>query len=77
VSISSEEYEVGLVSIAVPVAWTGGRGSASINVSLPSSRAGARFREQLIASLAEAALAIDQATDIGRAFEPQERAVGA
>jgi IclR family acetate operon transcriptional repressor len=77
VSISSEEYEVGLVSIAVPVAWTGGRGSAAINVSMPSSRAGARFREQLIASLSEAALAIDQATGIGHAFEAQGRAVGA
>ena len=39
VSISEEEYEVGLVSIAAPVRWFNGPGTGSINVSLPAGRA--------------------------------------
>lgn len=65
-ALSDEEYEVGLMSIAVPVAWTGGPGSASINVSLPSSRARPRFRAELIARLREAGSAIDAATNLSR-----------
>jgi IclR family acetate operon transcriptional repressor len=75
VSLSEEEYEVGLVSIAVPVAWTGGHGSAAINVSSPSSRVRPRFRTQLIASLRQVARAIDEATGIGRFPDGQERAI--
>ena len=37
--VSHEEYEVGLDSIAVPLAWVEGEGPAAVNVSLPSSRA--------------------------------------
>ena len=66
VARSDEEYEVGLVSIAVPIAWTGGPASASINVSLPSSRARPRFRAELVTRLREAAAAIDEATGVGR-----------
>ena len=32
--ISEEEYEVGLVSIAVPVRWLDGPGSGALNVSV-------------------------------------------
>jgi IclR family acetate operon transcriptional repressor len=64
ISLSQEEYEVGLVSIAVPVAWTGGPGSASINVSLPASRARPEFRGELIALLQAAAREIEAATGI-------------
>lgn len=60
VAISEEEYEVGLVSIAVPVAWLEGPGTAAINVSLPTSRATPMFRRQLIDGLLDAARAIDR-----------------
>jgi IclR family transcriptional regulator, acetate operon repressor len=39
VAVSHEEYEVGLDSIAIPLAWVEGEGPAAVNVSLPSSRA--------------------------------------
>jgi IclR family acetate operon transcriptional repressor len=55
VSISEEEYEVGLVSIAVPVRWLHGPGTGAINVSLPATRASAEFRDRLTARLLEAA----------------------
>ncbi len=60
VAISEEEYEVGLVSIAVPVRWIEGPGTGAINVSLPAGRATAEFREQLTRGLLEAARAIDR-----------------
>jgi DNA-binding IclR family transcriptional regulator len=59
VSVSEEEYEVGLVSIAVPVRWLDGPGSAAINVSLPAGRATPSFRSELTAALLDAARAID------------------
>ncbi len=59
VAISEEEYEVGLVSIAVPVRWIEGPGTAAINVSLPAGRATPEFREELTGSLRAAARAID------------------
>jgi DNA-binding IclR family transcriptional regulator len=59
-SVSEEEYEAGLVSIAVPVRWLDGPGSAAINVSLPATRVTPLFREHLIARLRQAARAIDR-----------------
>jgi IclR family acetate operon transcriptional repressor len=44
VAESWEEYEIGLVSIAVPVAWLDGPGTAAVNVSLPITRATDAFR---------------------------------
>jgi DNA-binding IclR family transcriptional regulator len=59
ISHSLEEYEIGLVSIAAPVGWTGGRGGAAINVSLPASRLTEDSREELTALLRETARTID------------------
>jgi DNA-binding IclR family transcriptional regulator len=59
VSISDEEYEVGLVSIAAPVRWFNGPGTGAINVSLPAGRATSEFREQLTKGLLAAARQID------------------
>lgn len=64
VSVSEEEYEIGLVSIAVPVAWPDGPGAAAINVSLPSARATAEFRRQLTAGLLDAARAIERSMNV-------------
>ncbi len=61
VSHSDEEYEIGLISIAVPVQWTGGSGSAAINVSLPASRVTRQSRAQLVRQLQDAAKAIARA----------------
>ena len=55
VSISEEEYEVGLVSVAVPVRWLHGPGTGAINVSLPAGRANAEFRDRLTQRLLQAA----------------------
>ncbi len=60
VALSVEEYEVGLVSLAVPVRWIDGPGTGAINVSLPAGRATPRFREELTRGLREAAAAIDR-----------------
>jgi IclR family transcriptional regulator, acetate operon repressor len=51
VARSWEEYEIGLASIAVPVAWLDGPGSAAINVSLPTSRATEEFQDELVGRL--------------------------
>jgi IclR family transcriptional regulator, acetate operon repressor len=59
VAVSEEEYEVGLVSIAVPVRWIDGPGTGAINVSLPAGRATTEFRDQLTRGLLEAARSID------------------
>jgi DNA-binding IclR family transcriptional regulator len=59
VSLSEEELEVGLVSIAAPVRWIEGPGTGAINVSLPATRATAAFRRELIAALRQTAAAID------------------
>jgi DNA-binding IclR family transcriptional regulator len=59
VAISEEEYEVGLVSIAVPVRWIDGPGTGAINVSLPAGRATPEFRAELTEGLLQAAREID------------------
>jgi IclR family acetate operon transcriptional repressor len=59
VAISWEEYEVGLASIAVPVPWLDGPGSAAVNVSLPTTRANRAFRAELVARLREIARRIE------------------
>jgi IclR family acetate operon transcriptional repressor len=58
VAISDEEYELGLLSIAVPVRWVDGPGSAAINVSLPSGRASPSFRRELAEQLRRTAAEI-------------------
>jgi DNA-binding IclR family transcriptional regulator len=58
VAISEQEYEPGLVSIAAPVRWIDGPGSAAINVSLPTERATTAFRSQLAHRLVRAAAEI-------------------
>jgi IclR family transcriptional regulator, acetate operon repressor len=73
VAISEEEYEEGLVSIAVPVAWTAGPGSAAINISLPTTRAGEDFRLELIERLRATAAAIDRAAGFGRSGVERSR----
>lgn len=60
VSISEEEFEIGLVSIAVPVRWIDGPGTGAINVSLPSGRATPEFRDELMRGLLAAAREIDR-----------------
>ncbi len=64
VSVSEEEYEIGLVSIAVPVVWPAGPGAAAINVSLPSARATSAFRRQLTDGLLDAARAIERSMNV-------------
>lgn len=60
VAVSEEEYEIGLISIAVPIAWPDGPGPAAINVSLPTARATPAFRRELTEALLEAAEDIEQ-----------------
>lgn len=60
VSISEEEYEIGLVSIAVAVSWIDGPGTGAINVSLPAGRATPAFRDELTRGLLAAAREIDR-----------------
>jgi IclR family acetate operon transcriptional repressor len=64
VAVSEEEYEIGLVSVAVPVAWPDGPGPAAVNVSLPSARATAAFRRRLTDGLLAAARAIERSMNI-------------
>jgi IclR family acetate operon transcriptional repressor len=65
---SRDEYELGLHSIAVPVAWIDGTRSAAINVSLPGARATDAARERLVAELEATAAAIEAAAGLrGRA----------
>jgi DNA-binding IclR family transcriptional regulator len=64
VSISEEEYEVGLVSIAAPVRWIDGPGTGAINVSLPAGRATPEFRDELTRGLRAAAAEIDREMSI-------------
>ena len=58
-AVSEEEYEVGLVSVAVPVRWIDGPGTAALNVSLPAARATPVVRAELTDGLLRAARAID------------------
>lgn len=60
VAISEEEYETGLVSIAVPLNWIDGPGTAAVNVSLPVGRLTGDSRRRLTARLRETARAIDR-----------------
>ena len=55
VAHSREEYEVGLHSIAVPLAWVDGDGPVAVNVSMPSSRAGREATAELARELQAAA----------------------
>jgi DNA-binding IclR family transcriptional regulator len=64
VSISEEEYEVGLVSIAVPVRWIDGPGTGAINVSLPAGRATPEFRDELTHGLLQVAREIDRGMSV-------------
>jgi IclR family transcriptional regulator, acetate operon repressor len=59
VAVSDEEYEIGLVSIAVPVRWIDGPGRGAVNVSLPAGRATESFRHRLARRLRATARAID------------------
>jgi IclR family transcriptional regulator, acetate operon repressor len=61
VAYSREEYEVGLHSIAVPLAWMDSDGPVAVNVSLPSSRAGREATAELTRELRETAAAISGA----------------
>jgi IclR family acetate operon transcriptional repressor len=61
VAYSREEYEVGLHSIAVPLAWVDSDGPVAVNVSLPSSRAGREATAALTEELRRAAAAINGA----------------
>jgi DNA-binding IclR family transcriptional regulator len=65
ISHSAEEYEIGLVSIGAPLRWTGGPGSAAINVSLPASRLDVDSRAELVELLRETARAIDASVAVG------------
>jgi IclR family acetate operon transcriptional repressor len=58
VAHSREEYEVGLHSIAVPLAWVDSDGPVAVNVSLPSSRAGREATALLTDELRTTAAAI-------------------
>jgi IclR family acetate operon transcriptional repressor len=64
VAFSRDEYELGLHSIAVPVAWIDGTRSAAINVSLPGARATDAPRERLTADLLATAASIETAADM-------------
>lgn len=55
VAYSREEYELGLHSIAVPLAWLDADGPVAVNVSLPSSRAGRDATAELTSELRAAA----------------------
>jgi DNA-binding IclR family transcriptional regulator len=64
VAHSREEFEIGLASVAVPLAQPGGggRAPAAINVSLPTARATPPALDRLTAGLRETAAAIAAAT---------------
>ncbi len=59
VALSHEEYEAGLDSIAVPLAWMEGDGPAAVNVSLPSTRAVGNAAGDLTRELRAVARAIE------------------
>ena len=65
VAVSEEEYEVGLVSLAVPVRWIDGPGTAALNVSLPAARATPTVRDELTDGLLRTARAIDDEMGAG------------
>jgi IclR family acetate operon transcriptional repressor len=59
IAISDEEYEIGLVSLAVPLSASGRPDAAAINISLPGSRATAEARAELSDRLRAAAARIE------------------
>lgn len=61
VAHSREEFEIGLHSVAVPLAWVEGDGPVAVNVSLPSSRAGREATAELTRGLRETAARISGA----------------
>jgi DNA-binding IclR family transcriptional regulator len=68
VARSWEEYEIGLASIAVPVAWLDGPGSAAVNVSLPTTRATEQFQDELVGRLRATAHRIETGLAAARPF---------
>jgi DNA-binding IclR family transcriptional regulator len=58
VAYSREEFEIGLHSLAVPLAWVEGDSPVALNVSLPSSRAGREATTKLVRELRAARDAI-------------------
>jgi DNA-binding IclR family transcriptional regulator len=75
VAFSHQEYEEGLDSIAVPVAWIGGDGPVAVNVSLPSSRARGEAAAALTRDLRATAEAIEAAAGIADGRRPFAGAV--
>jgi IclR family acetate operon transcriptional repressor len=69
VAFSREEYEEGLDSVAVPVAWIGGD-PVAVNVSLPSSRARGEAAAGLTRDLRATAEAIQAAAGIADGRRP-------
>jgi DNA-binding IclR family transcriptional regulator len=65
-ALSEEEYEIGLVSIALPLSWIDGAGPAAINVSLPAARATAEARRHLTRRLRRAAHDIERELSVAR-----------
>jgi DNA-binding IclR family transcriptional regulator len=70
VAVSHEEYEDGLDSMAVPIAWIEGEGPLALNVSLPSSRAAGGAEAELTRELAAAAAAIERAAGVPGGSRP-------
>jgi DNA-binding IclR family transcriptional regulator len=70
VAISHEEYEVGLESIAAPLAWFDDHARAALNVSLPSSRARGGAAAELAAALQATATAIEAAAGVQGGWRP-------
>jgi IclR family acetate operon transcriptional repressor len=64
VALSRGEYEVGLDSIAVPLAWVGDEGPVAVNVSLPGSRAAGAARAELTEELRRVAADIEAGAGI-------------
>jgi IclR family acetate operon transcriptional repressor len=58
VAYSREEFEIGLHSLAVPVAWVETDGPVAVNVSLPAPRAGRDATAKLVEELHATAEAI-------------------
>ena len=57
-ALSEWEFQIGVVSLAVPVPVPDDQGPLAINVSLPSLRAGRAEHEALVARLRETAAVI-------------------
>ena len=66
VARSDEEYESGLVSLAVPLRWVDGDEPVAVNVSLPTTRADVDAAAALLSELQSTAAAIESAAGIQR-----------